>query len=121
MTETSWVIERINRNPIPQEEMLGYAEEICFLESDARDFDGYAMAAIRFFASEKDKAFSAQFRIEALETFLAEGKIPGWAEETEHDGTLRVRKALVVAAGLQPVSAQRESEPGVQPGFKRTV
>jgi hypothetical protein len=110
MSGSEWVIERINKNPLSQEEMLNYAEEVCFLEPGERDFEGYAITAIRLFAPDKGKVFSAHFRMEALANFVDNEKVPGWAGEEESDGSVRIRKALVAAAGVQPVKKRGKKE-----------
>jgi hypothetical protein len=80
------LLARVNASPVPQEDMLRFAEQAGHLEADERDFEGHALVAIRLFSTDRNKGVSAMFRMEALARLLLEAEIPGWARPVKPDG-----------------------------------
>ena len=99
------VIRRINKTPLSKKEMVGFLKEADKIPKKDRCFETHAIAAMRVFEGNPDKAMSVMFRMEALARLLNTGMIPGWTEAGRKKGATSVRENIFAAAGQTPVHA----------------
>jgi hypothetical protein len=96
------MLREINATKFAGAELMEFANEVHRLKPKDRDFEGRAIAAIRFFENS-DRAMSAMFGMEAFARIISQGRLEGWTKLGDKKGMSLTNPVLFEAAGQVPL------------------
>lgn len=96
-------LREINAVRVSREDILQFVRETSAMPKEDRDFEGFAIAAIRLHPGNPDLAGALMFRMQALARLIGSPAVRGWTYPEAPDGATWASEPVFAAAAVEPL------------------